>query len=56
MAPNLGPWLYVMIPIKFSQKTTPFSCKEHIPSSKNKEMARFLRFQKKIYQHFVNKL
>jgi hypothetical protein len=35
-----------MIPIKVSKKTTPFSCKEHIPSSKNEEMARFLKFPK----------
>jgi hypothetical protein len=35
-----------MIPIKLSQKTTPFSCKEHIPSSKIEEIARFLKFPK----------
>ena len=44
-----------MIPIKLSQKTTPFACKEHIPSLKTEEMARFLRLLKKIYQNCVNK-
>ena len=44
-----------MIPIKLSQKTTPFSCKEHVSSSKNEEITRFLRFLNKIYQTLVNK-
>jgi hypothetical protein len=35
-----------MIVIKLSQKPTPFSCKEHIPSSKNEEMAKVLKFPK----------
>ena len=39
---NRGIWLK----IKLSQKTTPFSCKEHIPSSKNEEMGRILKFPK----------
>ena len=39
--------LYSMITIKILWKTTPFSCKEHIPSSNNVEMAICLRFQKK---------
>jgi hypothetical protein len=43
---NCGSGLYFMIPIKLSQNTTPFSCKEHIPSSKNEEMERFLKFTK----------
>jgi hypothetical protein len=46
MASNNGPGLYFMISIKLSQKTTPFSCKEHIPSSKNEEMASLLKFPK----------
>ena len=56
MPQNLGPVLYFMMAIKLSQKTTPFSCTEHIPSSKTEEFARFLRFLKKIYQNCVNKL
>jgi hypothetical protein len=31
------PFAIFMIPIKLSQKPTPFSCKEHIPSSKMKK-------------------
>ena len=35
---------------KLSQETTPFSYVfKHIPSSKNEEMARFLRFQNIVY-------
>ena len=46
MAHNFYTLLNFMITIKYSKKTNPFSCKEHIPSSKNKEMARFLKFPK----------
>ena len=49
-----------MIPIKLSQKTTPFSCKEHISSSKNEEMTRFLKSPKEnlsaFYYQIVNEL
>jgi hypothetical protein len=37
----LVPGLYFMIPIKSSKKTTPFSCKEHFPSSKNKDIFKY---------------
>jgi hypothetical protein len=39
-------WLLKIVAYGLSQKTIPFSCKEHIPSSKNEEMARFLKFPK----------
>ena len=42
-----------MIPIKISQKPTPFSCKEHIPSSKMKKWQDLKVSQKKIYQLFI---
>ena len=35
--------LYIMIPIKFLHNSTPFLCKEHIPSSKNEEMVLLLK-------------
>ena len=41
MAQNLGPGLNFMIAIKFSQKTTPFSFKEHVLAQKMKILARF---------------
>ena len=43
MAQNIGPGLYFMIPVKLSQKTTPFSCKERFPTSKKKEIGRVSR-------------
>ena len=40
MTENLGPVLYLIIPIKFSQKTTSASCKEQMLAEKDEEMAR----------------
>ena len=52
---NRGIGLKILALAYISQKTTPFSCKEHISSSKNEEMTRFLRFFKKISQTTINK-
>jgi hypothetical protein len=40
------PWAIVYDANLFFSKTTPLLCEEHLPSSKDKERARFSRFPK----------